>query len=81
MQWRGIELHPSLVATRRREANLDCLPFARLMSVVPNQGAYAFLERRKRDGTMDESYTGHRFPDIRIILSFAPARNQASCDT
>ena len=40
-----------------------------------------YLERRKRDGTMDESHTGSRFPDIRIILSFAPARNKTRCDS
>ncbi len=26
---------------------------------------------------MDESHTGNRLPDIRIILSFTPARNKA----
>ena len=29
---------------------------------------------------MDESYTRSRFPDIRIILSFAPARNKTRRD-
>ena len=43
-------------------------------------GFFMFVERRKRDGTMDESHTRSRLPDIRIILSFAPARNKTRRD-
>lgn len=42
---------------------------------------YVITERRKRDGTMDESHTGNRISDICFILSFAPARNEACRDT
>ncbi|MFJ7934446.1 DUF2922 domain-containing protein [Sporosarcina sp. NPDC096371] len=35
----------------------------------------------ERDGTTDKSYTRNRFSDIRIILSFASARNNTCGDT
>ena len=42
---------------------------------------FVYRERRQGHGTMDESHTGTRFPDICIILSFAPARNKTRCNT